>query len=483
VLDRAVRAYAADPGTRAWLRGQLDRLDEPLRVAVAGKVKAGKSTLLNALVGEQIAPTDAAECTRVVTWYRDARAPAIVLHPRQGTPHPVPVDRRGGGLVVDLAGIPAAGLDRIVVDWPSQHLRAMTLIDTPGIASLSRGVSSRSLRFLAPDDDRPTEADAVIYLMRHLHVADTEFLEAFRDRGVARAASVNTVAVISRADEIGGGRVDAMSSARAVARRYRVEPALRGLCQDTVAVAGLLAQTARTLRQQEFVTLCELARMPRADLDAALLTTDRFLADDPSVPSTAAARDELLTRFGVFGLRLATALIRQNCASAAELAAELLRRSGLPDLQHLLATRFGARRDLLKARSALMALDAVLRDVPCPQAPALAADVERILTDAHEFVELRLLSGLRCGDVRLPEALAGEAERLLGDLGADPVARLGLATDAGPDEVRAAAIDALHRWQEHAENPLLGRAAADACRSVVRTCEGLLTTAPVRARR
>ena len=32
------------------------RLDGPLRVAIAGKVKAGKSTLLNALVGEKVAP-------------------------------------------------------------------------------------------------------------------------------------------------------------------------------------------------------------------------------------------------------------------------------------------------------------------------------------------------------------------------------------------------------------------------------------------
>src|SRR5688572_3535471 len=48
------------------------RLAEPLRVAIAGRVKAGKSTLVNALVGERLAPTDAGECTRIVTWYRHA---------------------------------------------------------------------------------------------------------------------------------------------------------------------------------------------------------------------------------------------------------------------------------------------------------------------------------------------------------------------------------------------------------------------------
>ena len=84
VLLLAIDAHRDEPATARWLHVQLRRLDEPLRVAIAGKVKAGKSTLLNALVGEQVAPTDAGECTRVVTWYRDGATPRIVLHPRDG---------------------------------------------------------------------------------------------------------------------------------------------------------------------------------------------------------------------------------------------------------------------------------------------------------------------------------------------------------------------------------------------------------------
>ncbi|HWM56542.1 MAG TPA: dynamin family protein [Pseudonocardia sp.] len=481
VLHDTARLYADDPRTRQRLVGQLERLDEPLRIAIAGKIKAGKSTLLNALVGEQVAATDAGECTRIVTWYRDGPAPRITIHPEAGGPVGLPVHRRDGELLVDLNGYPPDAVTRMVIDWPSQGLRAATLIDTPGTASLSTEISRRALRFLDPDDDTPTEADAVVYLMRQLHASDSEFLEAFRDQGVARAASVNTIGVISRADEIGGGRLDAMASAQSVAQRYRGEPALRGLCQNFVAVAGLIAQTARTLRQAEFAMLRELARTPGPDLHELLFTADRFLADDrqaaPLCTLPPDARRALLQRFGMFGVRLCVALLHRGTDSAAALAVELVRQSGLTELQHVLHNQFAERRDLLKARSALLALDAVLHADPRSGGAELARAVERIFAGAHEFAELRMLGALRSGAVPLPAAVVADAERLLGEGGAAVRTRLALPPDAGPVDVRAAAMAALSRWQDLAENPMTPRAATDTCRVVVRTCEGMLAGA------
>jgi dynamin family protein len=461
VLGKAITRYRDQPHTVELLRRQLVRLDEPLRVAIAGKVKAGKSTLLNALVGEAVAPTDAGECTKVVTWYRDGSSPRVTMYPRQGPPRALPVVRRDGAL--DLAlGARAEDVDRLVVDWPATSLRTTTLIDTPGVASVNKDVSARAERFLDPDDDTPTEADAVIYLMRHLHSADADFLESFRDRGVARATAVTTVAVLSRADEIGGGGADAMFSARGIATRYRSEPALRGLCQNVVAVAGLLAHTGRTLRQAEFAALADLAASPREDLEKALLSADRF--------TRLHGGHELVGRFGLFGIRLATSLLRQGTRTPAELAGELVARSGLGDLRKVLTTQFTERRDLLKARSALVALERITR----ADDRGLARDVERILAGAHEFTELRLLSALRAGTVVLPKPLIREAERLLGDDGGTPGVRLGLPAAADAIATRAAALAALRRWHEHAENPALGRRASDACRVLVRTCEGLV---------
>jgi hypothetical protein len=472
VLRQAVETYRDSPNALRWLRHHLDRYDEPLRLAIAGKVKAGKSTLLNALVGEAIAPTDAGECTKVVTWYQDGHAPGVMMYPRAGTPHPLRIARDEGALQIDL-GVPSETVDRLVVTWPSGSLRATTLIDTPGIASLSLDVSARSVGFLAPQD-APSAADAVLYLMRHLHSADMRFLESFHDQGVARSAPVNTIAVLSRADEIGVGRVDALRSARVIAARYRADETLRAFCQTVVPVAGLLAVTGRTMRQDEYAALVTLAAMPPDRLDALLLTVDRFATADDVNDPPAATRAKLLERFGMFGLRLSTTLIRQGVGDASTLAAELVQRSGLVELREVLASQFSQRRDVLKARSALIALDLVLRREPRPAAAPLAVEVERILAGAHEFAELRLLSDLRGRVLKPPKEQAQEAERLIGGDGNAPNQRLGLPPDTGADELRAAALDRLTAWRRRAESPLASRAMANAARVVVRSCEGIL---------
>jgi hypothetical protein len=100
LCDEAAALVGDGPAARE-LASLRDALDGPLRVAIAGRVKAGKSTLLNALVGERLAPTDAGECTRLVTTYREALGYQVVAIGRDGAAEPVAPDTRvphaGGG--------------------------------------------------------------------------------------------------------------------------------------------------------------------------------------------------------------------------------------------------------------------------------------------------------------------------------------------------------------------------------------------------
>ena len=472
-LRGAMEVFRDDPVVVDGMRSALARFDEPLRIAIAGKVKAGKSTLLNALVGERIAPTDAGECTRVVTWYRHGVTPRIEVVPRDAPARTLPVHRRNGRLVVGLGGRQPDEIEKLVVDWPVTVLRSQTLIDTPGIGSLSTDVSARSVAFLAPED-RPSEADAIVYLLRHLHSSDLNFLESFHDQAAGVATSINAIGVLSRADEIGAGRLDALISAKQVARRYGTDPTLRQLCQTVVPVAGLIAETGRTLRQSEFTALTTLAGLDRARTEAMLLSVDRFVrADLPAGPSSEIRR-EMLDRFGLFGIRLALVLIRAGVVDATVLAGELVDRSGLRQLRELLVNQFAERRTVLKARSALLALQRTLTERPRRSAQGVSESVQRILAGAHEFRELALLRELRLPDAVLPADAATEAEQLLGGAGTSARRRFGLPDGTPDDEVRIVVREAIRRWRARAHSPLTDRTTADACQVVVRSCEGVL---------
>ncbi len=247
LLDRAVTT-ARTPQVADRLTEARDRLHGPLRLAIAGKVKAGKSTLLNAILGEELAPTDAGECTKIVTWYQLGHARTVRVHPRSGPAQIRPWSRDEGALEVDLGSHTAAGVDHIEVCWPTSRLKDLTIMDTPGIASISADISERTHQVLSTDDGRVPVADAVLYLMRHTHASDIRFLESFHDDELAHGTPMNSVGVLSRADEIGSCRLDALQVAGRIAERYQNDPRLRRLCPIIIPVDGLLAHASTSLR-------------------------------------------------------------------------------------------------------------------------------------------------------------------------------------------------------------------------------------------
>ncbi|GAB3838431.1 hypothetical protein GCM10029963_04500 [Micromonospora andamanensis] len=129
---------------------------------------------------------------------------------------------------------------------------------------------------------------------------------------------------------------------------------------------------------------------------------------------------------------------------------------------------------MLKARSALTAVEAVLREEPGPATGDLLAALERLLAGAHEFAESRLLAALRDGRLGFDAELAAEARRLLGGDGDDPAARLGIAPDATLAWLWETAAEARWRWRERSEDAGLALPQRRGAQVVARSCEGLL---------
>jgi predicted GTPase len=472
VIDQGLALVSPGSDASTSLSDARASLDGPLKIAVAGRVKAGKSTLVNALIGDRVAPTDAGECTQIVTWFSDGltyRVQAVVGEERRQ----LAFHRDSGSLEIDLGSLSPGEIDRIDVDWPTAALRSLTIIDTPGIGSINTETSDRALEFLTPDDERATEADAVLYLMRHAHQSDADFLESFHDEQVSQAAPLNAIAVLSRADEIGVGRLDAMDSARKIAAAYAVDPKIRRLCATVVPVAGLLAQAGAALRESEFQAFRSLASLPEPIVGPMLWSADRFVDPAATDALTGEERVYLMEQFGLFGVRVALAEISTGRVNTAtDLSTALIEKSGILRLREVLSRSFTDRRDLLIVRSVLLKLDSVVGAEPA--LTILSPELERLRASAHELTEARFLNMLRGGAVSLSADRALELERLLGGDGTDCRSRLGLAPESAEDIVREALSDALIRQQKRAESSLGGQEARDFARVAVRTCEGLL---------
>jgi hypothetical protein len=460
------------------------RLDEPLRVALVGKLKSGKSTLLNALVGEEIAPTDATECTRVVTWFGRSAGPRVEVTHDGGRRTELPVRRTDGRLQLDLGPVPADRVDRLVVGWPSELLERYTVIDTPGTSSNSADVSARTMAFLAPEHGT-CEAEAVIFLMRSRHDSDAVLLRQLQEQTGA-GGPLGIVGVLSRADELAGGAAGqlggatgsiggvtgpggVLDAARRRSAELRTDPELSGLHRDFVAVSGLLALRGQTLRQREFVALHALAGLPDDVLAGALVSAGRFTGAELGVP--VAEREWLLGEFGLVGVRIAVDLVRSGARDAPALAAALVRHSGLDELHRVLDARFASRHGQLKAHAALRTVRQVLLRQPATRSARLLRTVERLLADAHAGTEVRVLAGVAALPVAGPtrEAL----DRVLGGRGTTAAARLGLPADTDNHQLRAAALHAIRYWRGQLAHPLLDPPTEQAYRAAVRSCEAI----------
>ena len=202
------------------------------------------------------------------------------------------------------------------------------------------------------------------------------------------------------------------------------------------------------------VDLVEAEVRPALALLAVTVEEERYHALRSAGP-------QVVGGLGGEDLRVAVAAARA-ADGPADLAAALVRSSGLATLREVLTRRLTARADLLAARRALVSVTGLASG-------PLRREVDRVRAEAHEIVELDTLDAVESG-LPAPPGMRVECERILGLHGTGARARLGLPADAGDDEVRSAAVAAAGRWRVLAEVPGRFRSV---CEVAVRTCEGL----------
>lgn len=442
MLDRVTQLCAdltalGDPDVQPAIDAVRDALAEPLRLAVVGIVSAGKSTLVNALVGRRIAPTAAGECTRVVTWYRYGTPDRATVELRDGTTYNLPLVDRA---LPDDLGVPVERVSRLVVYLQSAALRDLALIDTPGLATLTEVNDAATRRALLGGEEASQaaagEADALLYAFRESERAgDIEFLRDFHTAaGRMSAVAVNTLGVLTQADRFNQGDApDPITAAQRIADRIASDHVAE--LADVVAVSGLLAESARTGRISETVaqSVAQLAGIPAFRLRAWQsldLPTDQKATIEDAV--------RLITTYGLRDGRDSAARgavrLKEWCESS----------SGFRHLDAMIGAKLLPRSQAIKAMRALGVLSVRARKMRHEARTLIeSAELDPAL---HGLQELRMLQLLLN---TVPDSpVRPQLERLLDCQ--DDASRVGLDTTTPPHEVRRVARQLSSEARRHA---------------------------------
>ncbi len=458
--------------TAAGFGEVVQRLSAPLQVAVAGRIKAGKSTLVNALIGRRVAPTDVGESTRLVTRFRYGTVDRVEIVFRDGSRQSLPFDA-AGAIPADL-GVDLRRVSHLEAYLTNAVLRDLTVVDTPGLGSLDAASVARAEHVLrgagADPDEAPAGAEeldavsrnavagaeAVLYVVTQtVRADDKRALDAFTAATGDRAAGpVNAVAVLNKADTIEPDSVqdcdgDVWRAATHLARRQA--DLLRPLVADVLPVAGLLAETAETggFTASDADALRRLADLDEATRQTLLLSTDLFTGWECGVP--AATRTRLLERLDLYGVRRALdAIDAEPGITAGALRRTMLDASGMASLTSRLDAVFRARSDGIKAAAGLSSVTALAQAASDPGERQRVHDaVEELLSrpEAHHFRMLEVLTLVSSGSVVLPDDLADEVLRL--GSAAGPAGQLGM-PERPTHELAEFALERANWWRSFA---------------------------------
>lgn len=187
-------------------------LNEPLRMAIAGVISAGKSTLLNALMKRTLVPTAAETVTYHVNLLRHKNKnpdgkECVLAHKKDGSEECFPISflsRLVDGREKDCAKL-RTDISWLEVFIDNDTLNDLDIIDTPGLDSPIGEDTLNTIELFNDDKRRP---DVLIYLMSKKALENgLEVIKKFQskmsngDASNLKINSLNTLLALTKCDE------------------------------------------------------------------------------------------------------------------------------------------------------------------------------------------------------------------------------------------------------------------------------------------
>ncbi|MGH8150993.1 MAG: dynamin family protein [Steroidobacteraceae bacterium] len=274
-----LREAEALPGIDAtscrWLEEKL--ASEVFNLVVAGEFKRGKSSVINALLGEPLLPTGVVPLTSTVTIIRSGRTAAARVELGDG--QCIAIEPAALADYVTERGNPhnAKGVERVLVDHPSPWLQnGVRLVDTPGIGSVYEHNTDETRKYLP-------QADAVLFVASVEQPVSRAELQFLRD---IRSYAGKTFCVLNKTDHLGP---EELAESLAFATTA-VRDAL-GVAVPVFPISARLALEGKQSHRPETVS-----RSGYGELESALGRFMRTEKTDAWLRSIASALERLLAQ-------------------------------------------------------------------------------------------------------------------------------------------------------------------------------------------
>ncbi len=437
----------------AMVEAQRNAVQKPMRVAFVGKTNCGKSTMMNAFLGQDVAPTGNGELTFNVSWFVYGEKQKLLVHTIDGK-----VEEETFESITELTSRCEQKkelLERIryiEVQCPNPLLKHFDLIDTPGLHSFYVKDSKNTQKLLTDAETRP---HAVVFMFSgSLQVADVRELEEFHRNCGSLMSGLTAIGALTKVDEWENGLQD---GERSIAQLRERHPETHRYFYMVLPVVGPAAFGAQTITEDERTTLRDLAKLPDARRTKLIRDVGVFCgkeyAEDPEVP-TAERRNKLYARLGRFGIKSGLQIVGEG-TEASEFSKQLLHETNVDRLRRIVQAHFGNRALLIKASSALAAIRELAFQIgehgtgrAAEAARRIAGRIDSIVADELRFREFALLEAYYKGNLKLEE---GEIKQLLdvtGENGLSCGERLGMGTEISLDELVRIANRRQRYWHE-----------------------------------
>lgn len=479
-------------GLREEMIELKERLNKPLRVAVVGVIKAGKSTLLNALMGEKLVATGNVETTYTPTWFKYSKTPGITVKLEDGRTVEAAIKD------IDYWTVRNSGnpeLDKVLyVEIKSDNplLKEIELIDTPGLASSHVKDSDNTLEFVGLnkkdiDDITMSEAsmaDAIVYAFsRGMGVSDEDILKAFQGPLFANATPINAIGVLTKVDDYwSSGYERPLEGGQRIVNNYKSNAKVKSVLYTILPVIGRLGENKNYLEERDKEILTDLSKINPLRFRKLLLSEERFcekIYED--IPVLTADREHIWKKFGQYGVFLAVSSLQEG-RKIEEIGDILYESSGIEDLMKLIKQHFGNRAYLIKLRYVISRIrtkcyllltsegrgnPAIFNSLEC-----ILSGCEKLEADEHAFSEIKVLQNYYNGSLKIYNSEEIEDFlRITGENGSHCEARLGMPEGTPVRVLADTAQKKAEEWNIRANDGLNSRYYEEMARVLARSCE------------